>query len=116
VNVLVVDDDAEVREVIATGLESYGHAVRSAGSAKQALQLIADARPDAVIIDLSLSDLDGWQLAKRICEVVRDPPRLICLSGMDSAEDLQRSAAAGFERHLTKPVRMSILNKILRGT
>ena len=114
-SVLVVDDDADVCEVIATGLESYGHAVRSAASGNDALRLCAQARPDAVILDLSIEDVDGWELAAQIRAVVDgEPPRIFALSGHDSPDDLARSAEAGFEMHLTKPVRMSILDGILR--
>jgi two-component system, sensor histidine kinase len=102
--VLLVDDNADSREMHALLLETDGHAVFEAPDGIMALELFRQERPDAAIIDIGLPDMDGYDLARRIRA---DPAglnvTLIALTGYGFPEDRQKSRVAGFDRHLVKP-------------
>lgn len=113
---LIVDDNEDVVEVLVDGLESYGHTVRSAGTKAAALRLVEEFHPAVAIIDISLVGTDGWQLAEAILALgLAPPPRLLALTGFTEDVDRERSMRAGFEQHLVKPVRMPVLDAIVRG-
>jgi CheY-like chemotaxis protein/anti-sigma regulatory factor (Ser/Thr protein kinase) len=102
--VLLVDDHADVREMYALVLQSAGHVILDADNGADALAVVRTAKPDAAIIDIGLPEMDGYELARRI----RSEPAgrdliLIALTGYGFPEDLARSRAAGFDRHLVKP-------------
>lgn len=116
--VLVVDDNDDGREVLTMLLQLEGHDVRSAASAADALALVPQWSPDVALIDIGLPDIDGHALARRLTALTwaTKPPRLIALSGFGQPEDQQRSAEAGFETHLTKPVDLTTLSFALHGS
>ena len=64
--VLVVDDDPNVHELIATTLEEHGYATRSAADAHEALRLVRREVPDVVLLDVRLPDISGYQLCRRL--------------------------------------------------
>jgi CheY-like chemotaxis protein/two-component sensor histidine kinase len=114
--VLVVEDNEDGRAVLALMLQLSAHEVRTAASGAEALAVLQDWQPDVALIDIGLPDVDGHELARRIAALglpVR--PRLIAMSGFGQPEDQQRSADAGFELHLTKPVDPAILSAVLQG-
>jgi len=114
--VLVIDDNEDVIEVLVDGLASYGHDVRSATNKRDALRVAVEFEPAVAIIDIALIGCDGWELAEAIRGLgLRDPPRLLALTGYTDEIDRARSLAAGFEQHLLKPVRMPKLDAIVRG-
>ena len=114
--VLVVDDDEDVVSFLVDGLSSYGHDVRGVCTAQEALLELAAFRPELAIIDISLGWTDGWALAEQIAKLgLTDPPKLIALSGFADEHDRERSLAAGFTAHLSKPVRIAKLDAYLRG-
>jgi signal transduction histidine kinase/ActR/RegA family two-component response regulator len=101
--VLIVDDNADAADVLAELLEAVGHEVRVAYDGPQALA-IAEANPlDLAILDIGLPVMDGYELASRLRER-HGPLRLIAVTGYGMSTDRQRSRAAGFEAHFTKPV------------
>ena len=104
--ILLVDDNADALEVMATLLRMYDHEVATAATPQEAIDLVSDFRPQLAILDISLPGMDGYQLALELRRVLGEdaPLRLITLSGYGRDVDSQRSAAAGFERHLVKPV------------
>jgi PAS domain S-box-containing protein len=102
--VLLVDDHADVREMYALVLQSAGHDVVEAEDGNGALAVLRTARPDVAFIDIGLPQMDGYELARQI----RSDPSgrgltLIALTGYGFPEDVARSRAAGFDRHLVKP-------------
>ncbi len=101
--VLVVEDNADVREMLEATLVVEGHEVRAVADGAAALAAAARLRPDVVIIDIGLPVMDGYELAAALRARFGDL-RLIALSGYGLAEDVRRSSAAGFEAHLVKPV------------
>jgi PAS domain S-box-containing protein len=103
--VLVVDDDEDARDLIRTTLEHEGARVLSAGSLKQAQEILAGETPDVVVSDIAMPNGTGYDLARQI----RANPRLatlpaIALTAYGRVEDRERALSAGFDFHIVKPV------------
>jgi CheY-like chemotaxis protein len=103
--VLLVEDNADAAEAMVLLLEEFGHDVRVVHDGHQALGAAEAFDPEVVVLDIGLPGLDGYELARRM----RTMPRLaaatlIAVSGYGQEKDRQRSAAAGFDAHLVKPV------------
>jgi CheY-like chemotaxis protein len=102
--VLVVDDNVDSAEMLALCLSLYGHEVRTAADGLSALRAARDLRPDAVVLDIGLPDMNGCEVARALR---RDPDlggvTLVALTGNASPEDARRSREAGFDYHLVKP-------------
>jgi len=109
VRVLVVDDQAQDREVVATMLEHCGADVTAAGSVGEALRCFAMQRPDVVVTDLAMPDEDGFALIRRLRTDGQARVPAIALTALASADDRRRVRAAGFDHYLTKPVEPSEL-------
>ena len=106
-NIVVVDDEPDAGAVMREILESAGATVRLASSATEALQLIGESRPDLLISDIGMPQIDGYQLLRllRKSEPV-DQPQIpaIALTAFARPEDKQRAIEAGYLIHLAKPV------------
>jgi excisionase family DNA binding protein len=66
--ILLVDDDAKVRELVRVNLEFEGYTVREAGSAEEGMSAIEDARPDLILLDVMMPQVDGWEMLRRVQE------------------------------------------------
>jgi CheY-like chemotaxis protein len=111
---VVVDDNIDAADSLATLLRLQGHEVRVAHDGPAALSLLDGYRPDLVFLDLGMPGMDGYEVARRL----RERPglaglRLAALTGWGQAEDRRRSAEAGFDYHLVKPVEPANLEKLL---
>jgi signal transduction histidine kinase/CheY-like chemotaxis protein len=116
VRVLVVDDEADSREVLAEALARYGVEVRACGSAREALDALAEWRPDVLISDIAMPGEDGYSLLRKARAREPDPRRRIpavALTAYTRAEDRERARASGYEAHLAKPVDMAQLVETL---
>jgi two-component system, sensor histidine kinase len=102
--ILVIEDDADAREVLQIGLEAQGHQVMVAADGIEGIALATATRPEVVVVDLGLPGLDGLEVAPRLREVLGPGVRLIALTGYGRSEDRERTAAAGFDDHIMKPV------------
>jgi CheY-like chemotaxis protein len=112
--VLVVDDNMDSADLQATLLHHSGHDVQTAYEGTTALKVATEFRPDVVLLDIGLPEIDGYEVAWRIRqESTLDGVVLIAMTGYGQAEDLQRSRAAGFDHHLVKPAEFAELQKIL---
>ena len=112
--VLVVDDDADVRESTALLLELNGYEVKMADSGEHAITLIEAFHPDVVLLDIGMPGENGYQVAQRIRHLPNGGDLLlIALSGYGRAEDLARSQEAGFDHHLVKPLNFTTLCDLL---
>ncbi len=114
--VLLVDDHSDAREMCALILSAAGHVVVQAPDGAAALALFREFRPGFAIIDIGLPGMDGYELAR----LIRNEPggreaRLIALTGYGFPEDRERSAAAGFDRHMVKPAPPEELRRALEG-
>jgi PAS domain S-box-containing protein len=105
--ILIVDDNEDARLLLADILGAIGHEVRTAGDGLGALEVVKTFTPDVAILDIGLPVMDGYELATRLREALMEStPRLISLTGYGQQTDRDRSMAAGFDRHLVKPVDM----------
>jgi CheY-like chemotaxis protein len=113
--ILLVEDHADVREMLQAALEIEGHTVRAVADGASALAAATTEQPDVAIIDIGLPGIDGYELASALRARFDGDLRLIALSGYGLADDLRRSSAAGFEAHLVKPVDLARLAAVLRA-
>ncbi|MGE5245692.1 MAG: GAF domain-containing protein [Betaproteobacteria bacterium] len=104
--VLLVDDEPDAREVMASALETRGATVISAGSADDALQMLASAQVDVVLADIAMPDKDGYELIREIRRLPSHLARIpaAAVTAFASAEDQRQALAAGYQKHLAKPV------------
>ncbi|MFZ2171435.1 MAG: ATP-binding protein, partial [Methylococcaceae bacterium] len=112
--ILVVDDYADAAESMAMLLKAEGHEVETADCGMKAIERAQAFRPQVVLLDIGLPDLDGYEVAKRLRALpeTRDVT-LIALTGYGQAEDRKRSQSAGFNHHLLKPVDFAKLSDLL---
>ena len=113
-SILIVDDVADVTEMIALFLKHAGFEVTTANSADSALRLTADTHFDLIISDIGMPEMNGYELAEslRSRDDYSNTP-LIAVTGYTEYDDLGRSLRAGFNAHLTKPINPSQLLEIV---
>ncbi|AHI01422.1 response regulator transcription factor [Kutzneria viridogrisea] len=99
---LVVDDEPGITEVLETTLGLAGYQVWVAANGAAALRLAAEVRPDLVVLDVMLPDMDGFQVCRRLAEQDEAPPVLF-LTARDSVLDKVTGLTIGGEDYLTKP-------------
>lgn len=108
--ILLIEDNDDGREMMATMLGSYGYAVIQACDGLEGVKLAAAERPDVALVDIGLPGIDGYEVARRLR---KDPAtseiRLIALTGYGLAEDQRRVLQAGFDLHMVKPVDLAAL-------
>ena len=113
--VMIVDDNADTVETMAMMLDLDGHRTETAGDGPAALAAIPVFRPDVLILDLGMPGMSGYEVAERARSLgLLDGCVLVALTGRGSDEDKQKSRAAGFDFHLTKPVESADLDAVLR--
>ena len=115
--VLIVDDNADAAESLAELLRDCGHNVRTAADGSTALRDAPLFRPEVVILDIGLPEIDGYEVARRL----RGDPRLgsatlIALTGYGEERHRRRTEEAGFNYHFTKPIDFDRLEALLAGT
>jgi CheY-like chemotaxis protein len=112
--VLVCDDNVDGAESLALMLGLLGHEVRTVHNGPAALSTVRDWRPDAVLLDIGLPGMSGYEVARHMR---KDPGLegilLVAVTGWGTEDDQRRSAAAGFDQHLTKPVEAAALESAL---
>jgi CheY-like chemotaxis protein len=113
-SILIVDDVADVTEMIALFLKHAGFEVTTANSAASALRLAAETHFDLIISDIGMPEMNGYELAESLRN--RDDyshTPLIAVTGYTEYDDRGRSLRAGFNAHLTKPINPSSLLEII---
>ena len=113
-SILVVEDQADAREMIVTVLSLAGHEVFGAAEGQEALDLLHSKRPTLALIDIGLPGMNGYEVASEVRRRSGEAVRLVALSGYGQPEDIRRAEAAGFDRHVTKPVDPDRLVQIMR--
>ncbi len=113
--ILVADDNCDAADSLGMILTLAGHDVQIAHGGRDALAIAARFRPDVVLLDIGMPDLNGYETAR----AMRKAPgghelELIALTGWGHPDDKRRAAEAGFDRHLTKPVDPVELEALLR--
>jgi CheY-like chemotaxis protein len=109
----LVEDHDQTRHTLARLLVSRGHEVAAAETVRQARDLARTFPYDLVLTDLGLPDGNGHELMMEL-QQLRPACQGIALSGYGMEGDVQRSRAAGFDLHLTKPVDIGVLENALR--
>ncbi|HKX27742.1 MAG TPA: ATP-binding protein [Blastocatellia bacterium] len=105
--VLVVDDEADARDLLTVVLRQYGVEVRGAGSTRETLELLERWRPDVIISDIGMPDEDGYVLIRRIRSLPEERGGNIpaaALTAYARSEDRLKALAAGYQMHIAKPV------------
>jgi signal transduction histidine kinase/CheY-like chemotaxis protein len=102
-SVVLVDDNADMVELLADVLRSAGHRVEAASDGPDGLARILSVRPDVAIVDIGLPGLDGFTLARRVREQLGREIRLVAITGYGQPEDRQGTREAGYDEHLVKP-------------
>ena len=114
--VLVVDDHRDSAEMLCEVLQVYGYVTRVAHDGPLALQLAESFKPDIALVDISLPQMDGYEVARRIRQLpgLREI-KLIALTGHSEAAHRNQSQQAGFDRHLVKPIDPEELRRLISG-
>jgi CheY-like chemotaxis protein len=113
--VLVVDDVRDAADSLGDLLSLCGCQTRMAYDGEDALRMAAAGPPDAVVLDLAMPGMDGWELARRLGDASRwKRPLLIAVSGCGDGAARRRSGDAGIDLHLVKPVEPAVIVGVLQ--
>ncbi|MGJ7489107.1 hybrid sensor histidine kinase/response regulator [Variovorax sp. ZT4R33] len=112
--VLVVDDNHDAAETLAMLIEALGYSVAIVHDGLDALRSIQADPPAVVLLDIGLPGLSGLEVAQRVRVEMLQPPLLIAVTGYGQENDRQTSFDAGFYAHLTKPIDIEKLERLLR--
>jgi two-component system KDP operon response regulator KdpE len=112
--ILVIDDESQIRRLLRLSLEAHGYQIKEATTAQEGLQMVAMARPDCIILDLGLPDMEGLDALKKLREWSQTP--VIVLSVRNSEQDKIDLLDAGANDYIAKPFSMGELLARLRAT
>ncbi|MEC5399847.1 ATP-binding protein [Uliginosibacterium sp. H1] len=113
--ILIADDNEDAASSLAVMLELSGHDTVVANDGEQAVSLAREAQPDVMLLDIGMPRMDGYEACRQLRALSWPrPPMIVALTGWGQAQDRQRSAAAGFDAHLVKPLDVDELNRLLR--
>jgi CheY-like chemotaxis protein len=114
VKVLVVDDNVDLVEMLSMVIEAAGHYVRKAFDGRSGISAALEYQPDLILLDVGMPDLKGTEVAKELRRHRElAGARIVALTGWGQPDDRQRTAAAGFDDHLTKPADPGQIQQIL---
>jgi CheY-like chemotaxis protein/anti-sigma regulatory factor (Ser/Thr protein kinase) len=108
--VLVVDDNADAADTLVMLLEAHGARARAVYGGPAALAALPAFAPDVVLLDLGMPEMDGFDVARAIRAEGNTHVRIVALTGWGQQADRERTRAAGFDHHLTKPVDLQALS------
>jgi two-component system KDP operon response regulator KdpE len=112
--ILVIDDESQIRRLLRLSLEAHGYQIKEATTAQEGLQMVAMARPDCIILDLGLPDMEGLDALKKLREWSQTP--VIVLSVRNSEQDKIDLLDAGANDYIAKPFSMGELLARMRAT
>jgi DNA-binding response OmpR family regulator len=99
--ILVVDDAEKIRSRVRMLLEQAGHAVLEAGTGREALRVLYAEKPDVVLLDVSMPDMDGWEALERIRELTWVP--VLMVTARDAPPERVRGLRGGADDYIVKP-------------
>lgn len=112
--ILVVDDNRDAARSLALLLKMAGHQTHVATDGAEAVEAAERFKPHAVLLDIGLPTLDGYEAARRIRQLAgAEATTLVALTGRDGDDAERLSHEAGFDAHLVKPVNMAALTELL---
>jgi CheY-like chemotaxis protein len=112
--VLVVDDSPDITEGWKLLLSMAGYQVATAADGIEALRMVDEHKPHAVLCDLKMPRLDGYGVARKLLERGKEKPVLFALTAHGSDDDRRRCFEAGFDGHFMKPVDAAMMIKLLK--
>jgi signal transduction histidine kinase/CheY-like chemotaxis protein len=110
--VLLVENEDDVRESLSDVFSLWGHSVVCACNGEEALRGAAATNPEVVFCDIGLPGMDGYEIARRLRDILGPSFRLVALTGFSQPEDRARGRAAGFDLYLVKPANLGELKAI----
>ena len=114
--VLVVEDEVDLLFTISLSLELNGYRVLRAASGEEALGMVDKERPDAVVLDIRLPGIDGWEVLNRLRDMGHFPATpVVLLSAQVDAATAARAVEIGCHAHLAKPFSTAELSGVLRS-
>jgi signal transduction histidine kinase/ActR/RegA family two-component response regulator len=115
IKILVADDNRDAADSLALLLEMNGHEVAVAHSGEEALRIARQQLPHAMILDIGMPDVTGYEVARRVrAESWGGEVLLIAATGWGQKEDKDQASAAGFDRHMTKPADPDAIEGLLQ--
>jgi signal transduction histidine kinase len=116
VHVLIVEDDADSRSVLALLLQRLGALVEAVGSAKEAYDRLSHRKPDVLVSDIGMPDEDGYTMIRRVRQICGDQHvPAIALTAYARKQDAEAAIGAGYDQHLAKPVAPAELVRAIRA-
>lgn len=106
-NILIIDDDAQLRRLMEYPLTKEGAAVSIAGNGKEGMRLFYSEKPDLVILDVMMPEMDGWETCKSIRQLSDAPIIMVTARGHD--DDIIRGLELGADDYITKPFNVKVL-------
>jgi len=114
--VLIIEDNLDAAQTLSDLLEIFGHQAELAYSGSAGVALARRRRPDVVLCDIGLPEMDGYAVARELrADPSTAPIHLVALTGYGRDTDRDRAAEAGFDLHLVKPVGPELLQSLLAG-
>lgn len=111
--IVIVEDNADVRELLRLKLRRLGHAVDAVGDGVSGVTAIVNARPDLALVDIGLPGIDGYEVATRVRDSLGPSVVLVAVSGFGQPEDKRKAFEAGFNEHITKPADVTDIENLL---
>ena len=116
--ILIVDDEDNVRRMLATAFSLQGHETHCASDGKAALSLFSETQPDVVLMDIRMPEMDGLETARAIRALERTDAKRIPIVAMTAnafAEDVQAAIDAGMNAHIAKPFDVNKMVNVISG-
>jgi DNA-binding response OmpR family regulator len=111
--IMIVDDDELIRKVVTIYFGNRGHHVISAVSGQDCLDKLKQGEPDALLLDVTMPGMDGWEVCRRIREF--SPVPIIMLTARAQASDREMGVTVGASAYVTKPVSLKELEAEVRA-
>ncbi len=118
IHVLFVDDEPNAREVFAEMLQSFGAEVKTVGTVNEAMKEFMEHKPDILLSDIGMPNEDGYSLIQKVRALDAGNGKQIpalAITAYAGSDDVQRALAAGFSRHIAKPVDAVFLSRVIAG-
>jgi CheY-like chemotaxis protein len=111
--IVLVEDNSDLREGFRMVLEESGHHVDEARDGIEGLAIILAEKPDVAIIDIGLRGMNGYEVARRVRATLGNSVLLVAMTGYEQESDRLEALAAGFDMHMTKPVDIELVERML---
>ncbi len=102
--ILIVDDDADSREILKTYLAAKGHQIMLAADGVEALKQFKDEQPDLVLLDIMMPQLDGWEVLQYIRAAGRTP--VLMITAKDATDEIVKALSEGADDYIVKPLKL----------